>query len=407
VGRRPAPLWTVLAIAFLGSLGTGGATNGIFFLTKSAHDFTERMNFALGVVLGVTYIAGALGVGPLLRRLVRRLPWLSSRGAVALVLVVIGLACMLPWAAEALTGAKQPAAMWVFVAIFGPTTGALWPMVESFLSGGRRGTRLRSAIGRFNIVWSSALVVSFFAMAPLVKGHPILVLTLLGVAHLLTAVLAWWLPAEPAPHLHDEHEPHPASYAGLLRLFRTLLPVSYVVLSALSPLLPELTERLRIGAAWATPFAAIWMASRVGVFALLERWHGWHGRAWIGWAAIATLGAGFTACVLAPRFGVEAGRLVLAGGLAACGAGMAVIYVGALYYVMEVGEAQVDAGGSHEALIGVGYVLGPLVGLAAGVVAMKMGWPKDTARAVAVLAGAVGLGLAAWAAFRIRAGRRG
>jgi hypothetical protein len=32
---------------------------------------------------------------------------------------------------------------------------------------------------------------------------------------------------------------------------------------------------------------------------------------------------------------------------------------------MEVGKAQVDAGGTHEALIGAGYTLGPLCGIAA------------------------------------------
>jgi hypothetical protein len=49
---------------------------------------------------------------------------------------------------------------------------------------------------------------------------------------------------------------------------------------------------------------------------------------------------------------------------------MATIYTGALYYAMEVGQADVDAGGAHEALIGLGYALGPGCGLlAAGSIA--------------------------------------
>ena len=54
---------------------------------------------------------------------------------------------------------------------------------------------------------------------------------------------------------------------------------------------------------------------------------------------------------------------VLVAGLFAYGAGMGVIYYASLYYVMAVGAAAVDAGGNFEALIGVGYCVGPLLGL--------------------------------------------
>jgi uncharacterized membrane protein YeaQ/YmgE (transglycosylase-associated protein family) len=44
---------------------------------------------------------------------------------------------------------------------------------------------------------------------------------------------------------------------------------------------------------------------------------------------------------------------------------MSSLYVGAIYYAMEVSHSEVDAGGTHEALIGVGYAGGPLCGLLA------------------------------------------
>ena len=46
------------------------------------------------------------------------------------------------------------------------------------------------------------------------------------------------------------------------------------------------------------------------------------------------------------------------------GVGMGAVYYAALYYGLAVGHADVDAGGTHEGLIGVGYCLGPLVALA-------------------------------------------
>lgn len=58
--------------------------------------------------------------------------------------------------------------------------------------------------------------------------------------------------------------------------------------------------------------------------------------------------------MLSPRFG-ELALPALILSLGVFGSGHAMIYVGSLYYAMEVGKARVDAGGMHEALIGIGY----------------------------------------------------
>ena len=52
-------------------------------------------------------------------------------------------------------------------------------------------------------------------------------------------------------------------------------------------------------------------------------------------------------------------------GLVLFGAGTGITYYAALYYAMAVGQAKVDAGGTHEAFIGGGYIVGPIVGLIA------------------------------------------
>ncbi|PCI09448.1 hypothetical protein COB72_06385 [bacterium] len=50
------------------------------------------------------------------------------------------------------------------------------------------------------------------------------------------------------------------------------------------------------------------------------------------------------------------------------GVGIAITYYGALYYAMAVGNAQTDqqvnTSAKHEAVIGLGYTLGPICGLA-------------------------------------------
>jgi hypothetical protein len=80
---------------------------------------------------------------------------------------------------------------------------------------------------------------------------------------------------------------------------------------------------------------------------------------------------------------------------------MGMVYFSALYYAMSVGHAQVDAGGTHEALIGSGYTIGPLAvlgGLALGGAAEQAGWPigKDGGIVVVTLAIVVAGCMSAW-----------
>jgi hypothetical protein len=151
----------------------------------------------------------------------------------------------------------------------------------------------------------------------------------------------------------------------LLVTFRILLPVSYMVLTALTPYLPTALAALGVPAAWRPPASAMWTAARVVTFFVVERWHGWHGRWFPAAIGVVLLLGGFAAAVLAPQLGPGvAGIVFMLAGLAAFGVGMSTIYTAALYYAMEVEKAEVEAGGTHEALIGLGYTAGPACGLA-------------------------------------------
>ncbi|MEM7622188.1 MAG: hypothetical protein AAF235_03195 [Planctomycetota bacterium] len=368
-----APLWAVLGFTFAGSLGTGVVANGIYFLTRSAYAFDRERNFLLGLVFGVVYIAGAATVGPGIRRAARFVPGLSQRGLLAGLTVCLGGVCLLPRGVALAEGSALPPewTIWVCITTQAALTGALWPIVESFLSGGRRGQHLRRATGRFNVVWSVALVVAFWGMTPLLAiGRPIEVISALGAVHLLSLLFIARLPREPAAHPHHDIEPHPPVYRDLLVVFRWLLPTSYIVMSTLSTMLPSLLDRAGVEARWAAPLAATWMTARVLTFIVFERWHGWHGRWWVAVLGLTGVLVGFAACVLAPAWfrGSAAGPTlaVILGGLALFGLAQGLIYLGALYYAMEVGSAEVDAGGTHESLIGVGYTVGPACGLLVG-----------------------------------------
>jgi hypothetical protein len=358
----PAPLGAALGFTFLNSVGTGVVTNGLYFLTKHAFGFSEQLNYVVAVVLGVVYVAAALGVGPVLARAMLRSNRITPRLVLVCSMLILGAVCWLPFAADRLGLGDGAWIIWTLVFVYAPTTGVLWPIVESYVSGGRRGHTLRAAVGRFNISWAVAIVAAFWLMGPFVESRAVETIAALGVVHIAAIALLIPMGAHPGKHLADLHEPHPPVYRDLLATFRLLLPGSYVMLAALSPFVPEACERIGLGTSWHTPAVATWMLSRTLVFVVLERWHGWHGKWSAAIVGVGALLAGFVVTVLAPRAGLatEPAAALLIGGLAVFGIGLGIIYFAALYYALEVGQAEVAAGGLHEALIGIGYTLGPL-----------------------------------------------
>ncbi len=359
--RAPAPLPAVLGFTFLNSLGTGAVQMGIFFLLRSAFSFGRRENYLFGLVLYGVYVIGALSAGTLLRRF--RSAGVSTRAVLAVVLIAQAGASFIPGIVARIGDDRTPPqwTVWLAAIGYGVLTGIMWPIVESYLSGGRTGKALNAATGRFNVLWSGAVLASFWLMAPLVERRPIDVITALGLVQIASAGLLIRFGPDPAEHLPHHHEPHPESWKHLLSAFRVLLPLAYIVAGTLSPLLPTTLDQIGVREAWAPPVASAWLIARVVVFFFFERWPGWHGRRWVPTVAGGLLLIGFAGAVIAPRFG-PAALPMLIGALTVFGAGHAMIYLGALYYAMEVGRAEVDAGGVHEALIGVGYALGPVIG---------------------------------------------
>lgn len=347
-------LGPTLAIVFLASISTGAVNNGVFFIAQEAHGFGRGLNLLLGLVVGAVYIPAALAVGPGLRALAARSARITTRRVLAGMMVVMAGLCAIPVAAGGAWG------VWLFVALYVPLMGALWPIVESYLSGGRRGERLRRATGWFNLLWASAVAVAAWGMAPLLQlDRPLGVFVGLGLIHLMCLVPVARLSPEAPRHIDEPHEPHPPAYVGLLATFRWLLVLSYVLLATLNPILPWRLDQTGLEIGWQTPLVSAWMVSRVAMFVLLQRWGGWHGR-WRTpiWSSGLML-AGFLLVLFAGgRSGIIAGLLMFGGGIGA-------IYAAALYYAMEVGGAEVDAGGTHEAMIGAGYTLGPVIGLIA------------------------------------------
>lgn len=354
-----APAWATLLLTWVNNLGAATVLIGSYFITVNQYGFTGHENLLLGLLQGVMYISGALTVGTGMRWL-RRHTGLSTRSILAIIHLLIFACSLLPLLLQ------TSWAIWLMVGLYAPMTGWLWSTLESYLSAGRNGAELRRATGLFNIGWASSQVVAIWLLVPAMKDPAVSLwlLAILGSSHFFCMFLCLSaLPREPGHHTAtDVASPTAAERQlrqQLLLGFRTALVISYVLYSALNPLLPLRVNALGVAAEWATPLVSIWMMARVVVFVWMQRWHGWHDRRHtLIWSAGSLL-FGFTGCLLAPTWPVFCLALLL------FGIGLGGIYSAAFYYAMEVGHAAVDAGGKHEAFIGAGYTVGPLAALAA------------------------------------------
>lgn len=341
-----APLSVVLTVTFLGSIASGTFWAGLFFVSANVYRFSAAGNLGLGAVMGAVYALAARASGRLAHG---RAP----RQVLSAALVTWTLAALLPLV---LPGSRP--ALWACALIGSAASATTFPVVESFLTAGRHGPEMRSAIGQFNLTWTPATALPLIVL-PLFAGRPAGSFLVSAAASTAAWLAMWWLPAHPG-----RHEPEAAgaaigpTYRALLAVASWLLPISYVVSATLAPVLPHRLAAVGVGAE-ASLVAALWMAARFLALLVMWRSHFWHGR----WGSlIAGSGALVTGLVLVLAAGTPA---VLVAGLLLYGAGMGMIYYSSLYYVMAVGHAAVDAGGNFEALIGVGYCVGPLLGLLA------------------------------------------
>jgi len=338
----------VLAVTALGSVSGGVFWTGAFFLTRQHYRFSPTRNLVLALAMGAAYAFVAWSAGGLTARFER----LGPRRVVAIALALWALAALLPLGAPG-----REAGIWVGGVLGAAASGVVWPVIESFLAAGRHGAGLRQALGRFNVTWTLSTALPLLVFPWLTAVHPLGPLAACAVTNLSAVALLSRLPRRPAPV-----EPDAAAsavggeYPALLRASRWLLPQSYLFVATLAPVLPH-----RLAALGApiddSVMAATWMLARFATLVVMVRVPFWHGR----WGALVAAGGALLSGVALALLSSSLGGVLA--GLVLLGAGMGLTYYASLYYSLAVGHAAVDAGGGFEALIGVGYMVGPLLGL--------------------------------------------
>lgn len=346
-------LFRLMWVVVLGSFGTAAGWFVLFFVAEGELGFGPRENLLLGLVSGVSYTASAATSGRLSGWLARR-SGLGLRGVLAFVLLWGGGVSMI-----AAFGGEV--GVWVYAVLYFWSTGVLWPVVQAYLSGGRSGGVLRRASGVFNICWSSSVVVFVYVVSPVVAEGAVWVFGGLAAMHVLAALGVLRFPREPGAAggggVVEGDDGNGAFERRMLAVFRVLNFSSYLLLAALTPVLPHVTGGFGVGERALAAVGGTVLAARLVSFAVMTWWGGWHAMWGTGVVAGSLLVVGFGLSF----FAWSLGGLVVGLGVMGLGAGAA--YAGAIYFALHARGGEVGAGGWHETIIGSGYVAGPVLGL--------------------------------------------
>lgn len=399
------PLGCAYLIEALTSVSLNFLMIGVVFFTTKQFGWSTKANMLLMMAQGVVYTIGALAAGVFARRFPK------PKLLVAVNAMLLPLVCLL----------ASVQSQWLFVPILLAATCVstlTWPLVESLVTEGCSARQMNRRITLYNMSWSSVCVGVIAIYGTVLSCWPRGPMIVPIIAHAIALIAAIVLAkthrapktdgAEPKSHDDPAVAAQLASHRRMaLWLSRISLPASFVVANSLMGMFPKLQISEQLGVAWATVIASLWMASRFPTFILLGRTNWWHTRPRLLLVGGVLMLAAFLLIALpGDRIGpfaslsVASQVMLIAGAEIVLGVMAGYVLSASLYFGMVLSDGSTDHGGYHEALIGLGVILGP--GLAAGAQALgpvEARWP-----AIAAVSGlmVVTLASAAFVASRMR-----
>ena len=384
---KRSPLLLFVAEGLNSAAGTL-LTVGVLFYMNHRFGWTARENFAVAACQGIFYVLGALSA----RRLADR--WKRIAALQTLYAVMPLLAFAAGFCATA--GWAVPTAL--IVAVQTGMMGASWPLLESLVSAAGDPSRLSRRLGWYNIVWSVMGAIALALSGAIIQYLPpwaffgivAFVQLSAGVMITLRRFLRAGLAAKKiAAHATDEvksepaaGEPTAAKFSLALWLSRISLPSTYVIIFSLAPALPTLSVIERLSPTLATMQCSIWFIARAAAFIILANTTFWQLRPVLTLVAGVTMLTGFLGTIISgsltgPGIGVGPGTalFLMATAQILLGLSLGMIYASSLYFGMAISKGSTRHGGYHEALIGLGQVLGPIVGVTAQLIYPNALWP--------------------------------
>jgi MFS family permease len=364
--RTLPPVTRLFTIEGMCSIGGNLLQIGIFFYTARRFEWGLKENFTLATVQGIVYVVGAMMAHALATRV-------GARRALVVQLAALTLVALAP-VVHGSSGVVVAALLaYTFV------IGLCWPMIESLVATGVTDPHdLSRRMAAYNVVWAGTAALTLAVNGAIIEYWPVGVFVITAVMHGVSALLllpGLWreAPAEPdaaeAPHPHLDPEPQLLRARTVaLWLSRISVPASYALVYALSALLPSLPTVKQLPTWAATLAASVWLISRWLTFLLLGFSTWWHTRPRALLAAAWLMLVGFAAVAWQPSEALagSSNLLIDLAWLVMCqvliGLAIGLIYSASLYFGMVLSEGSTEHSGYHEALIGLGSILGPGAG---------------------------------------------
>ena len=412
---RRSPILLYAAEALNSSAGTLLTVGVLFYMTRR-FGWTARENFAVAACQGTLYVLGALSAKRLADRWKRIAALQTLYAVMPLFALSAGFCATAGWAV--------PTA--IIVAIQTGMMGASWPLLESLVSAAGDPSLLSRRLGWYNIVWSVvgavALALSgaviqylppwaFFGIVAVVQISAGAAITLRRFlrARLAVAETAASGAGEGKPESSAEESPAMRLRLALW-LSRIALPSTYLIIFSLAPVLPTLHAIEQLSPTLATMQCSIWFMARAAAFIILGNATFWQRRPVLTLAAGVTMLTGFLGTIVSgsltePGIGAGLGTalFLMAAAQILLGLSLGTIYAASLYFGMAISRGSTRHGSYHEALIGLGQLLGPIVGVTAQLIHPNALWPVAAGISVivtATIAAATGVGLRIAGSFR-------
>ena len=362
--------------SFLFNLGVAMA---VLTVTLHAIDLgaTPLQLGVIGMAWPAIFSVSAVMAGPLSDRMQR---W---------ILPVIGsMVASISYAMVSL--ASRPLHLMLLGLPAGVALSFVWPPIEAWVADLSSPRNMRRNVGFFNLSWSiGAAPGPFLAGIAFRAGVDLPLSIIIGLIAVSCAILVLWGRGAVAEK-HDETIIDGGEISrGFLYLAWIANIATYFTIGVMRSLFPKLGEQLGMGTPSIGALLSLITFSQVVTFAVLSRTSSWHYRLLPVFTSQAILL--FSSLMVYTLSGV--GQLAPVMVLMGCCTGLT--YYSSIYYSLNTSGSRGARSGIHEALIGVGIVLGPLSG---GMVAQAWGLRSPYLLA----AGAILVGMAATGAFGLK-----
>jgi MFS family permease len=350
----------------LASISANLLMYAIFFYMQKRFGWGARNSLMLSGAQGVAYTLGALAANPL-----------SSRFDRQQLLRFLEIGLLL----DTLAGAFAPSAAFLVILLFiyAALSATQWPLLESLVSVGATPAQMSRRTSTYNLVWSGTAAATVAACGILIANWPQGIFFAAAAAHVIVlAMLVRIQRQSPHPHAQLRASPELLPLRTMAkRLSRIALPSTFAVIYVMGAIMPTLPVIRAADPEIRTLLAGVWMISRWLCFLVLGATIWWQTRPRAILIAAIIVLAAFLAITLIPSL------LSMILWQIALGIAMGLIYSASLYFGMVLSDGSTAQNAYHEALIGVGSVLGPTCGALAG--ALRPDDPRASVIAVAAI----------------------